>query len=217
MIHNFSEKPSIFQNYIAEIRDEIIQKDAMRFRKNLTRIASVLGYELSKKLNYKTQEVRTPLGLANVAVLDEEVVVASILRAGIPMHNGLLEIFDKAENAFISAYRKPHKNGAFEVHVEYLASPNLDGKTLIIADPMLATGSSLVLVYKSLLQNGTPKKVHIVSAIASLEAVDFIKSKLPKSTELWLGAIDEELTAQSYIVPGLGDAGDLAYGSKSAS
>ncbi|MFD1552018.1 uracil phosphoribosyltransferase [Putridiphycobacter roseus] len=215
MIHNFSDKPSIFQNYIAEIRDADIQKDAMRFRTNLTRIGSVLGYELSKKLKYVNKIIRTPLGEASQDVLDETVVVASILRAGIPMHNGLLEVFDKAENAFISAYRKSHKNGDFEVHVEYLAAPNLDGKTLIIADPMLATGSSMVLVYKALLQKGTPKKVHIVSAIGSVEAVAYIQAKLPQSTEIWIGAIDQELTAQSYIVPGLGDAGDLAYGSKS--
>jgi len=214
MIHNFSDTHSIFQNYLSEIRDINIQKDAMRFRKNLERIGFVLGYELSKNLAYQQREVTTPLGVTDISVLKEQPVVASILRAGLPMHNGLLDVFDQAENAFISAYRKSHKNGSFDVHVEYLASPNIDNKTLIIADPMLATGSSMVMVYKSLLQKGRPKKIHIVSAIASQEAVDFVTKNLPKSTELWLGAIDEELTAQSYIVPGLGDAGDLAFGNK---
>ena len=215
MIHNLSSEPSIFQHYIAEIRDAEIQKDAMRFRKNLERIGWALGYELSKKMAYTTQDIKTPLGIAQADLLVEQPVIASILRAGLPLHNGLLEVFDKAENAFISAYRRHHKNGDFDVHVEYLASPSIEGKTLILADPMIATGSSMVLVYKSLLEKGRPKKVHVVSAISSLEALEYVKSKLPKNTEFWLGAVDEELTAQSYIVPGLGDAGDLAYGSKS--
>lgn len=215
MIHNLSEKSSIFQHYIAEIRDVEIQKDAMRFRKNLERIGSVLGYELSQTLDYTRKSVTTPLGEASCELLSEQPVIASILRAGLPMHHGLLATFDRAENAFVSAYRKHHKNGDFDIHVEYLAAPSIEGKILVIADPMLATGSSMVLVYKSLLEKGTPKQVHIVSAIASQEAVDFVKSKLPKQTEFWIGAIDEELTAQSYIVPGLGDAGDLAFGNKS--
>ncbi len=215
MIHNLSDTSSIFQHFIAEIRDQNIQKDSLRFRTNLERIGAVLGYELSKSLNYSTQNITTPLGVAQCDLLNQQPVIASILRAGLPMHNGLLSVFDQAENAFISAYRRHFKNGDFDVHVEYLASPDIEGKDLIIADPMLATGSSMVLVYKSLLEKGMPGKVHIVSAIASQEAVDFVKSKLPKQTEFWVGAIDEELTAQSYIVPGLGDAGDLAYGSKS--
>ena len=215
MIHNFSEKSSIFQEYISELRDKDIQSDALRFRTNLARIAGILGYELSKKLDFKDKEVTTPLGIAQCQVLAEQPVIATILRAGIPMQNSLLAVFDRAESAFVSAYRKSHKNGEFEVHVEYMASPSLDGKTLIIADPMLATGTSMFLVYKALLNNGIPKKIHIVSAVASQEAVDSLKKKLPKSTEFWLGAIDQELTAQSYIVPGLGDAGDLAYGAKS--
>ncbi len=215
MIHNLNEKSSIFQVFISEIRDQVIQKDSLRFRTNLERIAAILGYELSKKLNFESSEIKTPLGIAESNYLKNQPVVASILRAGIPMHNGLISVFDKAENAFVSAYRKPHKNGDFDVHVEYLASPSLDDKTLIIADPMLATGASMYMVYKALLNKGMPTKIHIVSAIASQEALDFLSKKLPKSTEFWLGAIDQELTAQSYIVPGLGDAGDLAYGPKS--
>lgn len=215
MIHNFNEKTSLLQVFIAEIRDKNIQKDSLRFRTNLERIATLLGYELSKKLAYENKEVVTPLGMANCQILQQQPVIASILRAGLPMHNGLQAIFDQSENAFVSAYRKPHKNGDFEVFVEYIATPDLDGKTLIIADPMLATGSSLFKVYKAMLNKGTPSKIHIVAAIASQESLDFLQKKLPKSTEYWLGAIDQELTAQSYIVPGLGDAGDLAYGPKS--
>jgi uracil phosphoribosyltransferase len=215
MVHNLAEKNSIFNQFIAEIRDVEIQKDSMRFRRNLERIGEVMAYEISKKLDYIESDVITPLGTANVNLIKEQPVIGSILRAGLPMHQGVLNIFDRAENSFISAYRRHHKNGEFEIEVEYMASPSIEGKTLILVDPMLATGSSMVLVYKSLLQLGTPKKVYIVSAISSKDAVEFVKSKLPKNTELWLGAIDEELTAQSYIVPGLGDAGDLAFGSKS--
>lgn len=215
MIHNLAEKNSIFNQFIAEIRDVEIQKDSMRFRRNLERIGEVMAYEISKKLDYVATDVITPLGTANVNLIKEQPVIGSILRAGLPMHQGVLNIFDRAENSFISAYRRHHKNGEFEIEVEYMASPSIEGKTLILVDPMLATGSSMVLVYKSLLQLGTPKKVYIVSAISSKDAVEFVKSKMPKNTELWLGAIDEELTAQSYIVPGLGDAGDLAFGSKS--
>ncbi|MFK8045796.1 MAG: uracil phosphoribosyltransferase [Crocinitomicaceae bacterium] len=214
MIHNLTDQSSILSVFISEIRDKNIQSDSMRFRSNLERIGEVLGYELSKNLTYERQEVITTLGIANCDNLVQQPVLATILRAGVPLHNGLLSFFDRAENAFVSAYRKPHKNGEFEVHVEYLSSPNLEGKTLIIADPMLATGASMFLVYKALLNKGVPQKIHIVSAIASQEALDSLQKKLPKSTEFWVGAIDEELTALSYIVPGLGDAGDLAYGPK---
>lgn len=214
MVHNFSEENSIFNQFIAEIRDINIQKDSMRFRRNMERIGEILGYELSKKLDFTKTEITTPLGLDQTELLDQQPVIASILRAGLPLHQGLLNIFDRAENSFISAYRKHHKNGEFEIHVEYMASPDLTDKTLILADPMLATGSSMALVYKSILKMGIPKKIHVVSAIASAEAVDFIKSKLPPHTEYWIGAIDAELTAQSYIVPGLGDAGDLSFGPK---
>ena len=214
MIHNLSEQNSIFSQFISEIRDKSIQKDAMRFRRNLERIGEVLGYELSKKLSYSKQETITPLGVSASELLDEQPVIATILRAGLPLHQGVLNYFDKAENSFISAYRKHHKSGEFEIHVDYLASPSIEGKTLIITDPMLATGQSMLTVYKALLQMGSPKKIHLVIAIASQEAVDFVMSKMPRNTELWVGAIDSELTAQSYIVPGLGDAGDLAYGKK---
>lgn len=214
MIHNLSEKNSIFSQFIAEIRDVNIQKDAMRFRRNMERIGEVLGYELSKTLDYNPIDITTPLGIAKTELINQQPVIASILRAGLPLHQGLLNYFDQAENSFISAYRKHHKNGKFEIHVEYMASPTIDNKTLILADPMLATGNSMAMVYKSLLQMGTPKQIHIVCAIASKEAVDFVMSKMPHGTQMWVGAIDDELTAQSYIVPGLGDAGDLSFGVK---
>lgn len=213
-VHNLSDQNSVFNQFIAEIRDVEVQKDSMRFRRNMERIGEVLGYELSKQLEYAPSQVKTPLGVAETELMTSQPVVASILRAGLPLHQGLLNVFDKAENSFISAYRKHHKSGEFEIHVDYLASPNLDGKVLILADPMLATGSSMVSVYKALLQMGTPKKIHVVSTVASKEAVDHVLAKFPQGTELWLGAIDNELTAQSYIVPGLGDAGDLAFGEK---
>ena len=214
MVHNLSDQNSVFNHFMAEIRDVNVQKDSMRFRRNMERIGEVLGYELSKTLNYSNLEVSTPLGIAKTSLLESQPVVSSILRAGLPLHQGLLNVFDKAENSFISAYRKYHKSGDFEIHVDYLASPNLDGKTLILADPMLATGSSMVMVYRALLQKGTPKKIHIVSAVASKEAVQYVMDEFPIGTELWLGAVDAELTAQSYIVPGLGDAGDLSFGEK---
>jgi uracil phosphoribosyltransferase len=181
----------------------------------MERIGEVLGYELSKKLIYTETSVVTPLGVDETELLENQPVIASILRAGLPLHQGLLNVFDKAENSFISAYRKHHKSGEFEIHVDYMASPEIEGKTLILADPMLATGQSMLAVYKSLLQMGTPKKIHLVVAIASQDAVDFVMSKMPRNTELWVGAMDSELTAQSYIVPGLGDAGDLSFGQKS--
>ena len=214
MIHNLSDSNSIFNHFIAEIRDVNIQKDAMRFRRNMERIGEVLGYELSKSLDYTASKVTTPLGEAESELLTNQPVIASILRAGLPLHQGLLNLFDKAENSFISAYRKHHKSGKFEIHVDYIASPSIEGKTLILADPMLATGSSMVEVYESLLKMGTPKKIHVVTTIASKEAVEYVMSKLPKTTEMWVGVIDAELTAQSYIVPGLGDAGDLSFGPK---
>jgi len=214
MIHNLSEKNSIFNHFISEIRDQSIQKDAMRFRRNLERIGEVLGYELSKTLSYSEHKIVTPLGIAETELLDDQPVIATILRAGLPLHQGVLNYFDKAESSFVSAYRKHHKSGEFEIHVDYLASSKINGKTLIITDPMLATGQSMLSVYKALLKMGVPNKIHLVVAIASQEAVDFVMSKMPRNTELWVGVIDAELTAQSYIVPGLGDAGDLAYGTK---
>ncbi|HIP35465.1 MAG TPA: uracil phosphoribosyltransferase [Crocinitomix sp.] len=215
MVLNLSNQNSVFNQFIAEIRDVDIQQDAMRFRRNIERIGEVLGYELSKELEYVEEEIFTPLGIAKENLIKNQPVIASILRAGLPLHNGLLNLFDQAENAFVSAYRKEHKDGTFEVHVDYLAAPNIDDKVLIIADPMLATGRSMELVYKALLQKGKPKQIHVVSVIASKTAIEHIQTKLPKNTKIWVGAIDDELTAQSYIVPGLGDAGDLAYGQKS--
>jgi uracil phosphoribosyltransferase len=214
MIHDLSKTSSIFNTFLGELRDCTIQKDAMRFRRNLERVAEVLGYELSKTLEYHTVSVTTPLGEAEVGRLKSQPVLATILRAGLPMHQGLLNYFDQGESAFVSAYRKHTTAEDFDIHVEYLASPTIDGKTLIISDPMLATGSSMVMVYKALLKQGKPAKVHIVAAIAAPEAIDFVRKHLPETTTIWVGAIDKELTAQSYIVPGLGDAGDLAYGVK---
>lgn len=214
MIHNLSNTNSIFSTFLGEIRDSSIQKDTMRFRRNMERISEILAYELSKKLDYKSISVRTSLGEADVNVLNEQPVLATILRAGLSMHQGLLNYFDKSDSAFISAYRKHSTAEEFEIHVEYLASPKIDNRVVIISDPMLATGSSMVMVYKALLKQGIPSKVIVVSAIATPTAIDFVKRHLPDSTEIWVGAIDEELTAQSYIVPGLGDAGDLAYGIK---
>lgn len=214
MVHNLSLTPSIFSTFLAELRDCTIQQDPLRFRRNLERVAEVMAYELSKHLDYETVDVTTPLGEASVPLLKQQPVLATILRAGLPMHQGLLNVFDRAESAFVSAYRQHTTAEDFDIRVEYLASPEIDGKTLIISDPMLATGSSMVMVYKALLKQGKPAKVHIVTAIAAPEALEYVKKHLPETTTIWVGAIDRELTAQSYIVPGLGDAGDLAYGVK---
>jgi uracil phosphoribosyltransferase len=214
MIHILSQKNSIFNQFLLELRDENIQKDSMRFRRNIERIGEVMAYEISKHLEYYEKDVTTPLGLANISIIKDQPVIASILRAGLPLHMGILNYFDSAPNAFISAYRKHHKDGTFDIQIEYLASPDLTGKDLIICDPMLATGQSMVLTFQALLKRGIPRHAHIVSVIASNEGVDYAKKHLPSNTTLWVGAIDQELTAQSYIVPGLGDAGDLAYGQK---
>ena len=214
MIHNLSHSNSILGNFISELRSVEIQKDSMRFRRNLERIAEVIGYEISKKLDYETATFITPLGQADVNVLKTQPVLATILRAGLGMHQGLLNYFDKSDSAFISAYRKHTSIEEFDIHVEYLASPDLTNKTVILSDPMLATGASMVTVYKALLKQGRPAKIYIIAAIASQDAVEYVKEHLPENTEIWVGAIDEELTAQSYIVPGIGDAGDLAFGVK---
>jgi uracil phosphoribosyltransferase len=215
MIQNLSLHHSIFNQFVAEIRDTAIQKDSMRFRRNLERMGEIMSYEISKQLIYETRQTQTPLGIAQTSHLVSQPVIATILRAGLPMHIGVLNYFDQAENAFISAYRKHHKDNSFDIHVEYVSSPDLDGKTLILCDPMIATGSSIVLAYKAILEKGTPKHTHIISAISSQQGVDFVKQNLPtKDFTIWCGAIDEELTSHSYIVPGLGDAGDLAYGVK---
>jgi uracil phosphoribosyltransferase len=214
MIHNLSKTNSIFNVFLSEIRDAHIQKDAMRFRRNMERISEIMAYELSKSLEYKNVSVTTPLGQAEVSVPSNQPVLATILRAGLAMHQGLMNYFDQAECAFVSAYRKHKTAEDFDINVEYLASPKIDNKVLILSDPMLATGSSMVLVYKAILKQGKPSRTIIVSAIATPQALDYCREHLPDNTEYWIGAIDDELTAQSYIVPGLGDAGDLAFGEK---
>jgi uracil phosphoribosyltransferase len=215
MVHILSKQNSIFNQYVAELRDIAVQKDSMRFRRNLERMGEIMSYEISKTLEYQTKETTTPLGIAETSHLISQPVIATILRAGLPMHIGVLNYFDYAENAFISAYRRHHKDNTFDIHIEYVASPNLDDKVLILCDPMIATGGSIVLAYKAILSKGTPKHVHIISAISSKQGIDFVKANLPtKNFTIWCGAVDEELTAHSYIVPGLGDAGDLAFGEK---
>jgi len=214
MVINFSQQHSLISNWVAELRDVNVQGDRMRFRRNLERIAESIGYELSKKLPAKEVEVTTPLGTAKHWVLDGQPVLATILRAGLPMHQGLLNYFDKADSAFISAYRKHHPDGSFEISLEYLACPPLQDRVLIIADPMLATGASLAKTLQFLRQEGTPKEIHIVAAIACQVGIDAVLREEP-TAKIWCGDIDEELTAKSYIVPGLGDAGDVAFGSKS--
>lgn len=214
MVINLSQQHSLVSNWVAELRDVNVQGDRMRFRRNLERIAEAIAYELSKKLPAKEVEVTTPLGTAKHWVLDGQPVLATILRAGLPMHQGLLNYFDKADNAFISAYRKHHPDGSFEISLEYLACPPLQDRVLIIADPMLATGASLAKTIQFLREEGKPKQVHIVVAIACQVGIDAVLREEPSAT-IWCGDIDEELTAKSYIVPGLGDAGDLAFGSKS--
>ncbi|MBP6458742.1 MAG: uracil phosphoribosyltransferase [Crocinitomicaceae bacterium] len=214
MIYNFSTSKSIVGPILAELRDVQIQKDGMRFRKNLERLGEILAYEVSKKLDFKEETVTTPLGEATLYQLNEQPILATILRAGLPMHQGFLNFFDKADSAFVSAYRKHIDKDDFEIQVEYVAAPTFENKTLIIIDPMLATGSSMVSVYKTLIKQGNPTRVIIASAIASPEALEYLQKHLPESTQYFIGAIDLELTAQAYIVPGMGDAGDLAFGVK---
>lgn len=213
-VHILNQKPSIINQYLAEIRDVNIQHDRMRFRKNMERIGEIMAYEISKHLEWKVSDVTTPLGIAKVPVFSSQPVLATILRAGLPVHQGLLNYFDKAENAFISAYRKHSDNGSFDIHIEYLSSPVLNNKTVILSDPMLASGASMVLGYQALLKKGTPTHVHIVSVLGSAEGVEYVKKNLPSNTTLWLAAVDAELNSHKYIVPGLGDAGDLAFGEK---
>ncbi len=212
---NLGETNSILNHFINEIRDQSIQKDQMRFRRNLERIGEIFAYEISKKLKFKPHQVHTPLGIAESNIMDNEIVLATILRAGLPLHEGLLHYFDKAQNAFVAAYRKYGKDNKFDIQIEYASSPSIEGKILILADPMLATGSSVVLTYHRLAAEGEPLHTHIVCPIASAYGVEYLSKHLShKKTTLWVAAIDEELTNKSYIVPGLGDAGDLAYGSK---
>ncbi|WP_299127960.1 uracil phosphoribosyltransferase [uncultured Winogradskyella sp.] len=214
-IHNLSKTPSVLNTFIAEIRDKSIQKDSMRFRRNIERIGEILGYELSKTLNFENHTIETPLGLSETVLHKNDIVLCSILRAGVPLHNGLLNYFDAAENAFISAYRQ-HKQHpeSFEIVVEYLACPNLENKTLILADPMLATGQSMVATFEALKPFGTPKEVHLVSVIGAQKGVDYMSEQFNAATHLWIASIDSILNDKGYIVPGLGDAGDLAFGNK---
>lgn len=216
MVINLSENYSLVSNWVSELRHIDVQGDRMRFRRNLERIGEILAYEISKTLKSITVETPTPLGISTSKVLEEQPVLATILRAGMPMHQGLLNYFDKADNAFISAYRKHHKDGSFDINIEYLSSPDLEGRIVIISDPMLATGASLVKTIQFLKDEGAPKEIHIAAAIASTEGIDYVQREIPEAV-IWCADVDEELTAKGYIVPGLGDAGDLAYGIKSQS
>ncbi|MFV9549519.1 uracil phosphoribosyltransferase [Algibacter sp. PT7-4] len=214
-IHNLSLKNSVLNNFLSEIRHVDIQKDSMRFRRNIERIGEVLCYEMSKTLQYDTETIKTPLGECVISLPKNDIVLCSILRAGVPLHNGLLNYFDNAENAFISAYRHhKHNPESFEIVVEYLACPNLEGKTLILADPMLATGQSMLATFEALKPFGTPKEVHLISVIGAQAGVTFIEKNFNNNTHLWIAAVDEKLNDKGYIIPGLGDAGDLAYGKK---
>ena len=215
MVNVLSSGNSLINQFIAELRDADIQKDSLRFRVNLERLGGIFAYEISKTLSYEIREVVTPLGIANVPMLVEYPVLATILRAGLPFHLGLLNFFDKSENAFISAFRRHHKDGTFSISIEYASVTEIEDKVVILCDTMLASGSSMVLAYRELITHGKPKHTHIVATVASVEGLDYIKKNLPQQDiTIWVGAIDDEMTAQSYIVPGLGDAGDLAYGKK---
>ena len=215
-IINFATTPSLVSRYMRELRDVNIQNDPMRFRLNLDRIGEIMAYEISKRLDYTQEKVQTPLGFAMCHEPEDKIVIATILRAGLPFHHGFLNYFDHAENAFVSAYRRYKEKGdQFDVLVEYMASPRIDGKTLILVDPMLATGSSMELGYRALLKKGTPKRIHIASVIASRQAIEYLCESLPGGiTTIWTAAIDPDINSHSYIIPGLGDAGDLAYGVK---
>ena len=214
-IVNLGDTNSILNKFVAELRDVDIQKDSLRFRRNVERIGEIMAYEMSKEFTYSVKNIRTPLGIAPVSTPDDQLVISTILRAGLPFHQGFLSYFDQAENAFVSAYRKYKDKLKFDIHIEYIASPRIDEKTLIITDPMLATGSSMELSYQAMLTKGHPSEIHIASIIASQQAIDHIKNVFPKDkTTIWCAAIDPEINEHSYIVPGLGDAGDLAYGEK---
>lgn len=213
-IYNFSQYSSLYNKFLSELRDENIQKDSMRFRKNLERLGEISAYEISKTLQDNSQLTKTPLGTSKTNVPSENLVLATVLRAGLPLHNGLLKYYDNAENCFISAYRKHTSKEEFEVEIQYMASPNLSNKIVLLSDPMLATGRSMVLAYKALLKKGIPSKIHIVCVIGSEQGVEFISKNFPEDTTLWIGGIDSKMTSESYIVPGLGDAGDLAFGKK---
>ena len=212
---NLGQTDSILNKFVSQLRDKKIQKDSMRFRRNLERIGEVFGYEISKTLNYSIKQVTTPLGIADVPTHDDKIVAATILRAGLPLHQGILNYFDDAQNAFVAAYRKYDKGEDFHINIEYSSTPDLTGKVLILADTMLATGASLEIAYRKLIENGEPAHTHLVCPLSSAYAVEYLQKHMPADkVTLWVAAIDEELTSHSYIVPGLGDAGDLAYGIK---
>ncbi|MEI6435805.1 MAG: uracil phosphoribosyltransferase [Bacteroidota bacterium] len=215
MVNDLSAGNSILNQFIAELRDGEIQKDSLRFRYNLERLGAIFAYEISKSLDYENREVLTSLGIANVPVLVEYPVLATILRAGLPFHQGLLSFFDKSDNAFISAFRKHHKDGTFSINIEYASVTDIENKVVILTDTMLASGSSMVLAHRELMTHGKPRHTHIAALLASVEGIDYIKKHFSQEdTTIWVGAIDDEMTAQSFIVPGLGDAGDLAFGKK---
>ena len=214
-VYNLEKTDSVFNQFMAELRDATIQQDRLRFRRNLERIGEIMAYEISKTLEYEEEEVTTPLGIKEIRTVKEQPVIATILRAGLPFHNGMLNMFDHADNAFIAAYRKYDKNEDFEIKVEYYSSANIDDKVLILCDPMLATGESIVKTLEGLTDDMVPKHIHIAVAVASQEGLDYVQRTLSRQpVTLWVGSVDEELTARAYIVPGLGDAGDLAYGEK---
>ncbi|HEY4149036.1 MAG TPA: uracil phosphoribosyltransferase [Chitinophagaceae bacterium] len=213
MVVNLSKAYSLLSDWVGELRDTEVQSDRMRFRRNLERIGEVSAFEISKLLTYVEKEIQTPLGISNCKVLKEQPVLATILRAGLPLHQGLLNYFDRADNAFISAYRKHNKDGSFEISLDYISCPELENRVVIVSDPMLATGASLVKTIQFLREEGHPSHIHVVTAIACTVGIEYVHRSEPQVT-IWCGAIDDELTAKGYIVPGLGDAGDLAFGTK---
>jgi len=214
MVTNLSEQHSLVSNWMSELRSTEIQNDRLRFRRNLERVGQVIAYEISKTMEWKEQEIQTPLGSHNSKVLAEQPVLATILRAGLPLHHGLLSYFDRADNAFISAYRKHHRDGTFQISLEYLSCPSIDDRIVIMCDPMLATGASVVAALRSLQTVGNPSQIHIASAIAATVGIEYVLREFGDKLYIWCGDIDDELTAKGYIVPGLGDAGDLAFGPK---
>jgi uracil phosphoribosyltransferase len=213
MVINLSQHYSVLCDWVAEVRDQAIQTDRLRFRRNLERIGEIAGYEISRNLPFEEREIQTPLGDANSKLLKSQPVLATILRAGLPLHQGLLNVFDKADNAFISAYRKHHRDGSFEITMGYITSPDLENRIVIISDPMLATGSSMVKTIQLLSAEGNPAEIHVVTAIACTVGIEYLRREVP-ACKIWCGDIDDELTAKGYIVPGLGDAGDLSFGTK---
>ena len=214
-IVNLGDTNSILNKFVDELRDVDIQKDSLRFRRNVERIGEIMAYEISKEFHYSTKDIQSPLGIAPMNTPDDQIVISTILRAGLPFHQGFLRYLDNAENAFVSAYRKYKDRLNFDIHIEYIASPRLTGKTLIISDPMLATGSSMELAYEALLTKGVPGHVHVASIISSKQALEYLQKKMPDDkTTIWIAALDNDLDDHSYIVPGLGDAGDLAFGEK---